>query len=74
MVTSESESSNRVKQEILPLTGIFVICGTNHPETVDDAFADRIDCTLLLRLPTQENKYQFFLQYLQDEGMDTRLG
>ena len=75
----ESESSNRVKQEILQLTssdlyqlpGIFVICGTNHPEIVDDGFADRIDRTLLLRLPTQENKYRFFQQYLQEEGMTT---
>ena len=75
----ESESSSRVKTQILELTGselcqvpgIFVICGTNHPQAVDGAFANRIDRTILLRLPTQEHKYLFFKQYLEKEGIDT---
>ena len=47
------------------------ICGTNHPRAVDGAFANRIDRTILLRLPTQEHKYVFFKQYLEKEGIDT---
>ena len=38
---------------------------------MDGAFANRIDRTILLRLPTQEHKYLFFKQYLEKEGIDT---
>ena len=75
----ESESSLRVKNlilqlcgsELYQLPGLFVICGTNHPEIIDDGFADRIDRTLLLKLPNAKNKFKFFQQYLNEKGMTT---
>lgn len=67
------ESSRRFKNELLTLmdgleassyNGVFLLCNTNLPWLIDEAFLRRFEQKILVGLPTEGDRVQLIHQYL----------
>lgn len=70
---TDYEASRRFKNELLTLMdgldaniyrGVFLLCNTNLPWLIDDAFLRRFEQKILISLPTEEDRIELIKQYI----------
>lgn len=70
---SDYESSRRFKNELLTLmdgldstvyNGVFLLCNTNLPWLIDEAFLRRFEQKIMISLPTLEDRIELLRQFI----------
>lgn len=71
--SSDYESSRRFKNELLTLmdgldssvySGVFLLCNTNLPWLIDEAFLRRFEQKILISVPTLEDRIELLRQFI----------